>query len=344
MSKEQLYKEIEVKDLLIAKQKEQLLQYENKEKFNNELFRNFSKFGESLVSSQNSLNTLSLNLKTEKKNTVEYVSLANTSSELVKNIGINLQSLATDSKEAMDKMNILLNNIKKIDGIVSLIKGIAFQTNLLALNAAIEAARAGEYGRGFAVVADEVRKLAAKTSVATSDISSLVTTIQKDTNTSHTKISLLSEKARNYGDTGLETSKIIETVRDSVISLEKSIHKSSLTGVCELVKLDHLVFKQEIYKVFMGLSNKKEKEFSMHTGCRLGKWYYEGEGKEQFSKIEGYRELEKPHINVHKYGHEALIKLSEHKQTEAIELISKMEDASFLVVNFLNKMINANEK
>ena len=69
----------------------------------------------------------------------------------------------------------------EIGNIVQVIRDIADQTNLLALNAAIEAARAGEMGRGFAVVADEVRKLAERTSVATAEISSRISSVQTDT-------------------------------------------------------------------------------------------------------------------------------------------------------------------
>lgn len=68
----------------------------------------------------------------------------------------------------------------EISNIISLITSIAEQTNLLALNAAIEAARAGEHGKGFSVVADEVRKLAEQSKVASNDISTLVSEIQKD--------------------------------------------------------------------------------------------------------------------------------------------------------------------
>ncbi len=52
------------------------------------------------------------------------------------------------------------DDIKEINHIVELVKGIAKKSQILGLNASIEAARSGEHGKGFAVVAKEIQKMA----------------------------------------------------------------------------------------------------------------------------------------------------------------------------------------
>jgi methyl-accepting chemotaxis protein len=92
-----------------------------------------------------------------------------------------MQVVEEISKQTVDEISTLNNQMREINNIVKLIADIANQTNLLALNAAIEAARAGEHGRGFAVVAGEIRNLAGESKRASQDIEDLIRTIQAST-------------------------------------------------------------------------------------------------------------------------------------------------------------------
>jgi methyl-accepting chemotaxis protein len=68
-----------------------------------------------------------------------------------------------------------------IEDVVGTIERVAAETNLLSLNASIVASQAGDHGRAFAVVASRIGLLAERTTRLTSEIGSLVRSVQSST-------------------------------------------------------------------------------------------------------------------------------------------------------------------
>jgi methyl-accepting chemotaxis protein len=78
---------------------------------------------------------------------------------------------------------VLAEHSQQIGEIIATVSDLADQSHLLALNAAIEASRAGEHGRGFGVVAQEIRSLAEGSKAATAQVRTILSDIQRATNT-----------------------------------------------------------------------------------------------------------------------------------------------------------------
>jgi len=157
----------------------------------------------------------------------ETLDIAKQGGTVIENAAQEMNNIADSVKQSSEHIESLNARSTQINSIISTIQEIADQTNLLALNAAIEAARAGEQGRGFAVVADEVRQLAARTSQSTSEISTMIHSIQEDTSSASTSMGKTLEQALHGVELAQETGEVINKIQTASSEVVSAIDSYS---------------------------------------------------------------------------------------------------------------------
>lgn len=301
------------------------------------LGKGFGPFTQSLAKIQGSL--LALSQDSDQRDLASQLSQVASASEVVYNhTTTKLEQLDAHAHEVSTQVSQMSELLKQVAGYLAMIGEIAHTTNLLALNTTIQATKAGEVGKSFLVISSEIRELSLKTQQSAQDIRGLLQNILEVSATIEDQAALTIESLETFNQDKIARSENLHSLVTLSQTLQQHVQNSALRNFIEVVKVDHLIWKSEVYKVILGISQKRESEFASHRACRLGKWYYEGQGHQLYRHYPAYQKLAAAHEAVHQSGFSTLKGFFENNAHTMQSGLVRMEEASLQVLDLLDEL------
>ncbi|MDD1783124.1 CZB domain-containing protein [Enterovibrio sp. ZSDZ35] len=119
--------------------------------------------------------------------------------------------------------------------------------------------------------------------------------------------------------------------------MQRVIQNAAVSSFLNTVKLDHAVWKSAIYKhISLGEFGQ---QVNRHTECRLGKWYFEGDGAKHFKSTPSFNAIDAPHKQVHDSGRMALEAGHRGDFHSMVSHLNAMEHGSIQVTDALERLI-----
>jgi hypothetical protein len=126
--------------------------------------------------------------------------------------------------------------------------------------------------------------------------------------------------------------------------LRELAHASTSAVFVETEKINLLTFIGKVWQTVAAGGGQDHGSFENHHTCPLGMWYYEGEGRNAFSHLPGFRELEAPHIRLHRLAADAVRHAGAGAMEQAVAAATEMREAYDQIVSSLDRLLGRAEE
>ncbi len=145
---------------------------------------------------------------------------------------------------------------------------------------------------------------------------------------------LLTENCQKTASLIYETSRNMDALRLGLIRNREHMSDADMISV---YKTDHLIWRWKVYNMLMGFEKVDMNAVGNYRECRLGKWYY-GIECEKVKHLPAFREMEKPHMDLHGAAKSAAEAYNRGDMNLAWQYLGKMDEASVRVFGLLEKI------
>lgn len=257
--------------------------------------------------------------------------------ENAQSLTVFFEEIDTHFTQSKGEIENFADWLKKIKDCANNIDRLSSQANILSINSAIEAGHIGREGAGFSVLAQEMKKLSQEIQHQSSAIATINNNVSARFIPIKENTLKNQEQLQQVKQLVIKGHQNLSALSEQAHELKQIVNFMSMQQFFNTVKLDHVLWKEAIYVHL--LNNDDENCVNQHTQCRLGKWYYEGDGR-KFAGSDAFRCLETPHKLVHQCGRLALASNIAGEKEKVAQYIKQMEQASVDVIKYIDEILN----
>jgi methyl-accepting chemotaxis protein len=225
--------------------------------------------------------------------------------------------------------------------IIGIVEGIGDSTNRAVelINRIFEAV-----GKGLEIsdrASEAISELSRKVKEVEQRIAALTTSGEEEAKAaaqlaeSVMEVNRLAEEERKKAETLREIAN--DTVEKLKLLLEDMQRLQLDTFSIEKAKIAHNMWKLKLLKFVEGETDIDPSELVDHTQCYLGRWYY-SEGKKHCGHLKTFKDIEQPHIELHKLAKEIYTLVKEGREREAKEKLIRVKEVAEEIVSGLDKL------